>query len=141
MPGDTKIMPGRNRPKEHHHRVWTHAMDIELATLMNEGLSFGNIALRMGMGLTRHAVIGRAHRLGLRSQSERDKFLKSKVEQFFPEITENIIALNVQKGMCVLGCGKTAQRGYSHGLCAECNSKRLNRILRAKREREKDTKP
>jgi GcrA cell cycle regulator len=45
--------------------AWTPERDEKLKTLKKEGLSASEIAARIGGGLSRNAVLGRAHRLGL----------------------------------------------------------------------------
>jgi GcrA cell cycle regulator len=47
---------------------WDDKAIEELKDLLNEGLSMSRIALQMGRGLTRNAVLGKVHRLGLTQQ-------------------------------------------------------------------------
>lgn len=46
--------------------TWTLERDERLAALLLDGLSASQIATALGRGITRNAVIGRAHRIGVR---------------------------------------------------------------------------
>jgi hypothetical protein len=45
--------------------IWTEEVTATLKRLWSEGYSCSQIAAEMGIGLTRNAVIGKVHRLGL----------------------------------------------------------------------------
>ena len=47
--------------------VWTESLIADLTALWDQGLSASEIAARLG-GISRNAVIGKAHRLGLPSR-------------------------------------------------------------------------
>ena len=55
--------------------VWSEAKTEELRELWASGLSAADIAKRLGCGLTRNAVIGKAHRLKLERRVERQAIL------------------------------------------------------------------
>jgi GcrA cell cycle regulator len=48
--------------------AWTDALQEKLRELWNQGLPAGQIAKELGDGISRNAVIGKAHRLGLESR-------------------------------------------------------------------------
>ncbi|RMD87549.1 MAG: global cell cycle regulator GcrA-like protein [Alphaproteobacteria bacterium] len=48
--------------------AWTDEKIAELKKLWDRGLSASQIASELGDGITRNAVIGKAHRLGLKSR-------------------------------------------------------------------------
>eukprot|EP00657_Telonema_sp_P-1_P012024 TRINITY_DN80_c0_g1_i11.p2 TRINITY_DN80_c0_g1~~TRINITY_DN80_c0_g1_i11.p2 ORF type:complete len:119 (+),score=38.72 TRINITY_DN80_c0_g1_i11:217-573(+) len=49
-------------------RAWTDERIDQLKKLWDDGLSASQIAKELGEGVTRNAVIGKAHRLGLKSR-------------------------------------------------------------------------
>lgn len=49
--------------------IWQPSHDSLLRQLYADGFSFSQIAGQLGCGLSRNAVIGRAHRIGLRGRS------------------------------------------------------------------------
>jgi GcrA cell cycle regulator len=55
---------------------WTEERDAVLIELFEQGFSFGRIAEQFGDGTTRSAVIGRAHRLGLRVRDAASKIIR-----------------------------------------------------------------
>lgn len=58
--------------------AWTDERIERLKSLWDEGLSASQIAKELGEGVTRNAVIGKAHRLGLKSRPSPVKTDKAK---------------------------------------------------------------
>ncbi|WP_374765167.1 GcrA family cell cycle regulator [Yunchengibacter salinarum] len=58
--------------------AWTDERIETLRTLWDQGLSASQIAKELGEGVTRNAVIGKAHRLGLKSRPSPVKNDKAK---------------------------------------------------------------
>src|SRR5437899_1237256 len=56
---------GFGGPEEWEAGMWTDERVDQLKTLWTEGLSASQIARVLGEGITRNAVIGKVHRLGL----------------------------------------------------------------------------
>lgn len=56
-------------PARQRRDLWTAERIAQLKQLVAEGLSGAQIARRMGAGLTRNAVIGKAYRLGLTNRA------------------------------------------------------------------------
>jgi len=50
---------------------WTDEREAALKALLGEGLSFKDIAARIGGGATKNAVLGKAHRLGIKQSASR----------------------------------------------------------------------
>ena len=51
--------------------AWTQEREALLEQLWGEGLSASEVAMKMGQGLTRNAVIGKVHRLGLNDRNSK----------------------------------------------------------------------
>ena len=60
--------------------AWTDERIEQLKKLWDEGLSASQIAKELGEGVTRNAVIGKAHRLGLKSRPSPVKSDKTKAK-------------------------------------------------------------
>src|SRR5262245_53345962 len=58
-------------PRGAQDSVWSEAKVEELRELWASGISAGEIAKQLGRGITRNAVIGKAHRLKLERRVER----------------------------------------------------------------------
>lgn len=58
--------PYDGRSPNHPASPWTEERDAELRRMWDSGMSAKQIAISLKCGLTRNAVIGRLHRLGLR---------------------------------------------------------------------------
>ena len=61
-------MPGRESPKAENFMSWTDERVEKLKTMWGEGQSASQIAKELG-GVTRNAVIGKVHRLGLSNRA------------------------------------------------------------------------
>ena len=105
---------------------WTAERVDQLAQLWSEGFSARQIASRLG-GITRNAVIGKAHRLSLQRGETRPQVVP---EPPAPVVREPVLApiSEASKWMCrwpteepgkfgLHICGKTAQPGRPY--CAE----------------------
>ncbi len=57
--------------------TWTNERVEQLRHLWNEGLTASQIARELGGGVSRNAVIGKAHRLGLGNRASTNKSLES----------------------------------------------------------------
>jgi hypothetical protein len=51
-----------------HTSPWTHELTDQLRTMWAEGKTSGQIAIKLGTGFTRNAVIGKVHRLKLQTR-------------------------------------------------------------------------
>lgn len=56
--------------------VWTDERVAELKKLWGDGFSCSQIAAELGCGITRNAVIGKAHRLGLSQRQHANGYLR-----------------------------------------------------------------
>lgn len=118
--------------------AWTDDRIEKLKQLWDEGLSASQIAKSLGEGVTRNAVIGKAHRLGLKARPSPVKSDKTKAKtparktSAKPEEKKLISLLDLTDRMCKwpLGhpgdpdfhfCGKPSEPGmpYCAGHCAE----------------------
>src|SRR5688572_33463072 len=63
--GVTMLLEIANPAAPNDKQSWTEERVEILKRLWNEGLSASQIAGRLGYGVTRNAVIGKVHRLGL----------------------------------------------------------------------------
>lgn len=93
--------------------MWTDDVVAQLTQLWNEGKSASEIAKAIGNGITRNAVIGKAHRLGL----------KSRPSPILRDTGATILTLNDRMCKWPFGhpgetgfhfCGKKAQPGTSY---------------------------
>lgn len=117
--------------------AWTEERIEKLSKLWDEGLSASQIAKKLGEGVTRNAVIGKAHRLGLKARpspvkSQKDKG-KAPVKRTAKKAEKQIITLlDLTDRMCKWPkghpgdpdfqfCGKNAEPGmpYCAKHCAE----------------------
>ena len=117
--------------------AWTDDRIEKLKTLWDKGLSASQIATELGEGVTRNAVIGKAHRLGLKSRPSPVKTDKSKPKAPkkaapVPDSKGRISLLDLTDRMCnwPIGhpgdadfhfCGKSSEPGmpYCAPHCAE----------------------
>lgn len=113
--------------------AWTDERIERLKALWDEGLSASQIAKKLGEGVTRNAVIGKAHRLSLKSRPSPVKSDKKPVKRAQPKVTASQISLlDLTDRMCKwpIGhpgepdfhfCGKNAESGmpYCARHCAE----------------------
>ncbi len=117
--------------------AWTDDRIDQLKKLWDEGLSASQIAKELGEGVTRNAVIGKAHRLGLKSRPspvKADKDKKKAAPKRAPKKADKqlVTLLDLTDRMCKwpIGhpgdpdfhfCGKPAESGmpYCAGHCAE----------------------
>lgn len=92
--------------------------EAELAKMWERGDNSSDIA--RVLGCTRNAVIGKARRLGL---------VHGRLRGFVPPppvIEVEVVPLPRSSSHCATDdCRSPAQRGYLHGLCAECNHQRI----------------
>ncbi|PCI62892.1 MAG: global cell cycle regulator GcrA-like protein [Kordiimonadales bacterium] len=117
--------------------AWTEDRIETLRTLWDKGLSASQIAKELGEGVTRNAVIGKAHRLSLKSRPSPVKTDKDKKKvapkRAAKKADKTLISLlDLTDRMCKwpLGhpgdddfhfCGKPSENGmpYCAGHCAE----------------------
>ncbi len=117
--------------------AWTDERIEKLRKLWDEGLSASQIAAKLGEGVTRNAVIGKAHRLSLKSRpspvkKDTDK-KKAAPKRVAKKVDKKLISLlDLTDRMCKwpLGhpgdddfhfCGKPSEPGmpYCAGHCVE----------------------
>ena len=108
---------------------WSPERVERLTQLWLEGLSASQIAEKLGEGITRNAVIGKAHRLNLKRKGEQVLVRpEPKPRKFEEPVVHQISMKNLEKWMCrwpteIPGryglhvCGKTVQPGRQY--CAE----------------------
>ena len=116
---------------------WTNKRTQRLIELLDEGLSRG--AAAKILGVTRNAVIGKAHRIGyvkgVQSRKLKADMLK-KIDQLYQsgllcKIRNNncpappVIRRDNTSKCATDDCNNTRLPGYMHGLCSVCNHKRL----------------
>jgi GcrA cell cycle regulator len=117
--------------------AWTDERIDQLKKLWDDGLSASQIAKELGEGVTRNAVIGKAHRLGLKSRPSPVKTDKEKKKAAPKKVAKKsdkqlVTLLDLTDRMCKwpLGhpgdadfhfCGKPSEPGmpYCAGHCAE----------------------
>jgi len=117
--------------------AWTEDRIDALRKLWDDGLSASQIAKELGEGVTRNAVIGKAHRLGLKSRPSPVKTDKEKKKAAPKKVVKKtdkklVSLLDLTDRMCKwpLGhpgdddfhfCGKASEPGmpYCAGHCAE----------------------
>ena len=116
--------------------AWTDERIAKLSKLWDEGFSASQIAERLGEGVTRNAVIGKAHRLGLKSRPSPVKSAKGKggrpAKKAKPAKPAKITLLDLTERMCKWPsghpgdddfqfCGKKAAAGlpYCEAHCEE----------------------
>ncbi|MBL4787638.1 MAG: global cell cycle regulator GcrA-like protein [Kordiimonadaceae bacterium] len=117
--------------------AWTEDRIEVLRTLWDKGLSASQIAKELGEGVTRNAVIGKAHRLSLKSRPSPVKTDKDKKKVAPKRVAKKadktlVSLLDLTDRMCKwpLGhpgdddfhfCGKASENGmpYCAGHCAE----------------------
>ena len=117
--------------------AWTDDRIETLRKLWDDGLSASQIAKELGEGVTRNAVIGKAHRLGLKSRpspvkTDKDKKKAPTKRAVKKDAKKLVTLLDLTDRMCKwpIGhpgdadfhfCGKNAEPGmpYCAGHCAE----------------------
>lgn len=117
--------------------AWTDERIDKLKKLWDDGLSASQIAKELGEGVTRNAVIGKAHRLGLKSRPspvKADKDKKKAAPKRVPKKSDKqlVTLLDLTDRMCKwpIGhpgdadfhfCGKASEAGmpYCASHCAE----------------------
>jgi len=72
--------------------TWDEAAIIQIEALWLAGFSGSEIAERMGGGLTRNAVIGKAHRLGLPGKHRRQRRRAAKAPARLLEIEQPVLS-------------------------------------------------
>lgn len=78
--------------------AWTDEMVAELAKLWNEGLTTVEIGRKLGV--SKNAVVGKAHRLGLESRPSPIKRQKKKEEKAAPKKKKYITLMDLTSRMC-----------------------------------------
>ncbi len=113
--------------------AWTDERIDRLRALWDKGLSASQIAKELGEGVTRNAVIGKAHRLGLKSRPSPVKTERNQVKKPVKKPVKKIVTLlDLTDRMCKwpIGhpgdpdfqfCGRPAEPGmpYCAAHCAE----------------------
>lgn len=101
---------------------WTDERISTLRTLWADGLTASQIAAKLGEGVTRNAVIGKAHRLGLASRPSPLKTEKAKpapAPSKTPEVEERqkITLLQLTERMCKWPIGHPGEADFQ--FCGE----------------------
>jgi len=87
---------------------WTPQHIASLIALWDEGLPTSEIGRRLG--ITKNAVIGKVHRLGLK---KRGSPIKERPEAEKPKVDESLVTLaKLRPGMCAWPIGEPGTEGF-----------------------------
>lgn len=93
--------------------AWTDERIERLKALWDEGLSASQIAKELGEGVTRNAVIGKAHRLGLKSRPSPVKSDKKPVKRAQTKSDKQpVTLLDLTDRMCKWPIGHPGEPGF-----------------------------
>ena len=117
---------------------WTPEMTTQLVSYLDQGLSRGTAAARLGV--TRNAAIGRAWRIGYRTWDSNIYRAKQLAE--LSRLHDQGVICRMKNNGCrpppvlrkqnlatkcrTATCTNNRLPGYPHGLCSTCNTERLN---------------
>lgn len=90
--------------------AWTDEMVVELAKLWEQGLTTGEIGRRLG--ISKNAVVGKAHRLGLQSRPSPIKREKGKEDKPEKKNKKYITLMDLTTRMCRWPIGDPREENF-----------------------------